>query len=334
MSFPRYTRFTTRRMVSTLVGYSGRNYIKSNVLKPHPSNPELNICRAECGSQSFVLKRVHESIFNQSLDLKRKFAQSHGLRMPVDYNESEHVLVFDYFRSTLLSLLHERPDLSIEARKLILRQTGKALKDLHDENWIHIDVKPDNILVDWDVDDQEKIQITRVALGDLDCGLQLENDRPLRLPGGNRIGNVMWRSPEAQTGKGIAKPSDVFSFGLVCLYGLTGEQMLLVNFKELQENNVVPEQEVLGRLFLFFGPELPQGLLKLVDDDLWSELLQAVSEWAQKVAVEEPGAKFENWAEEEFLNLTSEAKDVISMMTRLDPAARATMGEVLQHRWW
>ncbi|KAI0133215.1 kinase-like protein [Hypoxylon sp. NC0597] len=297
MSFTRYTHFTNRRMVSTLVGHSGRKYINSHI---SPTPIELNVCRAERGSQSFVLKRIHESIFNQSLDLKRMFAQSHRLRMPVDYNESEHVLVFDYFRSTLLSLLRERPDLP-------------ALKELHEENGIHIDVKLDDILVDWSVDDQEKIHITRVALGDLDCRLQLEGDRPLRLPGGNRIGNVMWRSSEAQTGKGIAKPSDVFSFRLVCLCRLTGEQMLLVNSKELQENNIVPEQEVLSRLFLFFGPELPPGLLKQVDDELWGKLLRAVSEWAQGVAVEDP---------------------VISVTTRLDPVARATMGEVLQYRWW
>jgi hypothetical protein len=29
------------------------------------------------------------------------------------------------------------------------------------------------------------------------------------------MGNVMWRSPEGQTGKGIGKPSEVFSFGLL-----------------------------------------------------------------------------------------------------------------------
>ncbi|KAI1377917.1 kinase-like protein [Hypoxylon crocopeplum] len=313
------------RMASTLVGQSGRQYVKGNMLQPHPTKPELSIYRAEY---------MRESIFNQSLDLKRKFAHSRHLRMPVDYNESEHTLVFDYFRSTLLVSLQGNSAFPVEARKLILRQTGETLKELHDENWIHINVKPDNILVDWEEDDRGRVQIKKVALGDLDCALRLQGDRPLRLPGANRIGNVMWRSPEAQTGKGIAKPSDVFSFGLVCIFGLTSQQIMRLDMEDLRENNMFPEQEILYRLFLFFGPQLPQGLLTQVDDEAWSKLLTFASEWAQDVTVEDLGSTFEYWTEEDFPNLTVEAKEVISMMTNLDPTARATMGEVLQHPWW
>jgi hypothetical protein len=29
------------------------------------------------------------------------------------------------------------------------------------------------------------------------------------------MGNVMWRSPEGQLGKGVGKPSEVFSFALL-----------------------------------------------------------------------------------------------------------------------
>ena len=50
-----------------------------------------------------------------------------------------------------------------------------------------------------------------MALSDLDCALKLKGDKLLN----HRIGNVMWRSPEGQAGKGIGKPSEVFSFGLM-----------------------------------------------------------------------------------------------------------------------
>jgi serine/threonine protein kinase len=52
-----------------------------------------------------------------------------------------------------------------------------------------------------------------VALGDFDLALKLEDERPLCAP--HAVGNVMWRSPEGQSGKGVAKPSDIYSFGLV-----------------------------------------------------------------------------------------------------------------------
>jgi hypothetical protein len=48
-------------------------------------------------------------------------------------------------------------------------------------------------------------------LGDMDCALKLEGPKLLN----QRMGNVMWRSPEGQLGKGIGKPSEVFSFALL-----------------------------------------------------------------------------------------------------------------------
>jgi serine/threonine protein kinase len=78
-----------------------------------------------------------------------------------------------------------------------------------------LDVKPDNVMVNWSLDKQGQVNIDRVALADLDCGLKVKDGQLLRLPGAQRIGNPMWRSPEAQTGKGIHKKSDVFSYGLV-----------------------------------------------------------------------------------------------------------------------
>jgi len=66
-------------------------------------------------------------------------------------------------------------------------------------------------MLDWSLDQNGHFKIERVALGDLDCALKLKDNRLLNY----RIGNVMWRSPEGQAGKGIGKPSEVFSFGLM-----------------------------------------------------------------------------------------------------------------------
>lgn len=66
-------------------------------------------------------------------------------------------------------------------------------------------------MLDWNRDPNGEYSIGRVVLSDLDSALELEGDRLLN----HRMGNVMWRSPEAQIGKGLGKPSDVFSFGLL-----------------------------------------------------------------------------------------------------------------------
>jgi serine/threonine protein kinase len=75
------------------------------------------------------------------------------------------------------------------------------------------DVKPDNILVNWTDDGQGNNSVTDVVLGDFDIAYQLKDNESIRTP--HAQGNAMWRSPEAQTGSGVSKASDVYSFGLV-----------------------------------------------------------------------------------------------------------------------
>jgi hypothetical protein len=90
------------------------------------------------------------------------------------------------------------------------------------------------------------------------------------------------QNPEGQTGKGITKASDIFSFGLVisepclssrihaklcvqCIYTLRGREFLLLNdYKELVKSSIRPEQEILIRHFSYFGP-VSDRLLKQVN---------------------------------------------------------------------
>ncbi|RDL33087.1 uncharacterized protein BP5553_08526 [Venustampulla echinocandica] len=82
-------------------------------------------------------------------------------------------------------------------------------------------------MIDWTCDDQGNQVVTDVALGDFDIAFKMQDHKPLRTH--YAIGNVMWRSPEGQTGRGVTKASDVYSFGLVCLYALGGGELLLLD---------------------------------------------------------------------------------------------------------
>jgi serine/threonine protein kinase len=74
-----------------------------------------------------------------------------------------------------------------------------------------IDIKPDNIFLNWYVDSSNEFHLGKVVLGDIDCALKLKGRKLLNY----KIGNVMWRSPEGQLGRGVGKPSEVFSFALL-----------------------------------------------------------------------------------------------------------------------
>jgi serine/threonine protein kinase len=208
-----------------------------------------------------------------------------------------------------------------------------------------VDVKPDNILVNWTCDKDGNKTVTDVALGDFDIAFKSEGGEPRQTP--YAIGNAMWRSPEGQSGRGVTKASDIFSFGLVvgkpclnlrahvnlclqCIYALGGGEFLLINdYQELVKSGITPEQEILIRHFSYFGP-VSNGLLTQVNNDNWGNALRGASEIAEEAVKEQPELRFERWGKE----LGSEAQNMISGMTNSDPAARTTIDQVLKHRWW
>ena len=74
---------------------------------------------------------------------------------------------------------------------------------------------------------------------------------------------------------------------------------------------------------IFFGP-LQEGLVKHTNDKTWENLLTGLS---QMMAGEDPGSHFDQW-EEDFPNLDSETKRMLSRMLDLDLAKRTAVSEV------
>lgn len=206
-------------------------------------------------------------------------------------------------------------------------------------------MKPDNILVNWTCDEDGSKTVTDVALADFDIAFKSERGESHQTP--YAIGNAMWRSPEGQTGRGVTKASDIFSFGLVvgvpysssrihanlcvqCIYALGGGDFLLINdYQALVESGITPEQEILVRHFSYFGP-VSNGLLKQVNHEDWCNALSGASEIAEKAVKEQPELRFALWGKE----LGSAMQNMISGMTNPDPTARTTIDQVLTHRCW
>ncbi|KAL5329987.1 hypothetical protein ACEPPN_003509 [Leptodophora sp. 'Broadleaf-Isolate-01'] len=202
-------------MASSVIGKSGRVYVQDKVLQ-RQWEEKSNILRAESENEFFVLKPVRRPFYELSRTLAAELAGSRRLRMHIDCNEIEDILVYPYFRDTLLGIIQNDPDFPTTERKKILQRVGEAIQELHARDWVHIDVKPDNILVNWTSDGNGKKTVSDVVLGDFDIAFKSEGGKARETP--HAIGNAMWRSPEGQTGKGVTKASDIFSFGLVCIY--------------------------------------------------------------------------------------------------------------------
>jgi serine/threonine protein kinase len=93
-----------------------------------------------------------------------------------------------YFKTDLLALVENSPPLPLTARKKMLKETGNTFAEMHEKNWIHlgtklpacpgfdksfadltIDVKPDNIFLNWYMDSSDEFHLGKVVLGDMDC---------------------------------------------------------------------------------------------------------------------------------------------------------------------
>lgn len=78
-------------------------------------------------------------------DLAERIATDFGgscrLRLHVDSNQGEGILIYLYLKETLRALVQNNPDLSDVERKKISRCVGEVLYEFHSRGWIHVGMR-------------------------------------------------------------------------------------------------------------------------------------------------------------------------------------------------
>ncbi|PVH75002.1 hypothetical protein DL98DRAFT_593505 [Cadophora sp. DSE1049] len=270
--------------------------------------PPSSKLRAEMSPSLLSKNRSRSSIFPRRL--ADEFVGSRRLRMPIDFTPEDRIVVYPYFTDTLLDLMRADPAFPPVELKKVLRYVGEAIQEFHGKGWLHL--------------------VTDATLGDF--GIAYKQVGATALRSGVALGNFMWRSPEGQTASVMTKASDIFSYGLVCIYALGGGDLLLLEDKqvlaELAKLGISPHEDILTQHFAYFGP-VNEGLLKQVDSRGHSTLKKA-SATAELAVNTQPELRFEVWGKD----LGDAALDMISGMTNPDPTARLTIDQVLGCSWW
>lgn len=143
-----------KRMASTVTGRCGRVYTLGSILQ-RPRQGTLGIHQAgyvktrnftnkifrcqksRCRGETYAVKRVPPSRFGWLQRLETQLRSSQHLRVHTDYNEEENLLIYPFYRSTLLGLIQDYPDFPPEERRAILRRVGEGLQELHSRDWMH-----------------------------------------------------------------------------------------------------------------------------------------------------------------------------------------------------
>lgn len=191
--------------------------------------------------RAVALKVIHSTkLIDEQLEEARAQAKVSHPNIAQIYDIVEHngvvALVIEYVAGQSLFKYMREKQLSLSDRLNILHQVAKGLTEIHSQNIIHRDIKPDNILVT--ASGQVKI---------IDFGIAQRDISPSTR---QKFGQQIWLAPEVIQGKPSSIESDIYSFGLLAVF------LLLEN----PINNFEPNLKTLSSLNDETSP-LPTGLL-------------------------------------------------------------------------
>lgn len=160
-------------------------------------------------------------------------------------------LVMDYFRSqNLKSQIHSSLfEVHLRMQKLI-EQTCQALGYMHDKNWLHRDVKPDNILIN-------KGSEVRV----IDFSLSAKPGKQKEIQG-----TKSYIAPETLLRKKLTKQTDIYSLGVTLFFALTGDLPITgVTPSELLKNHLRTQPPPPSQINSNITPEMDAFVLKMLE---------------------------------------------------------------------
>lgn len=119
--------------------------------------------------------------------------------------DKEQFLVMEFIEGVGLSFLVEMQNEVMKAHRLsFIVQLGEAISYFHQQNWIHRDICPRNVVVN----EEQQVKL-------IDFGLAVPNTAPFQVPG-NRTGTANYMAPELIKRQKTDQRIDCFSYAVTC----------------------------------------------------------------------------------------------------------------------
>ncbi|KAL2787004.1 kinase-like domain-containing protein [Aspergillus keveii] len=273
----------------------------------------------------YIIKDMIKGEFDYQLQLQRPLSSFPNVRSIVDTIKEREMFVYSFLAGDLLRL-GQRP-LSTETRRHTLRDALQGLVDLHALGVLHNDIKPNNILIDFDDGTDAQDPPSSVRIADLEDAVIVPPGKWLRGP---LCGNALWRSPESWS---RYSPESSIRRVLFWYYGNTALRFL--PFSPAQSTNSAQMIYAMVNEMVFRVPDS-----HLNAEDSWLHILfRHISYFGDEEGVNgllehigeanNPRQPLEAWR-----YLEPDLRDLIGKMTRLDPKNRITAKEALDHPWF
>jgi len=200
---------------------------------------------AESGCEWVVRELLKKNIFN--IRLHRGFVRGIKVRKLLSphphiaysiengYNGVNPYEIIEYVNgSNLRLLIHNQDKTILNSPSEVLRQCAIALAHVHSKGFLHLDIKPENFLVNIQ-DGEIKIRLTDF---DLSKPATVKFDK-------KRAGTPVYMAPEHLKHGKISYASDIFAFGVMAYNLVTNKMPFAGNTeKELMNNQVSSRYKV------------------------------------------------------------------------------------------
>ena len=213
-------------------------------------------------NKPYALRRMHER-YRFNFFAKRRFLRGCEILATIPDHEQiigyvEHgkikgqpYLLMEYLEGENLKELYARHDpVLLENVAQILIDMATGLEHMHDNGYMHLDFKPENVLV---------TRNAGVRLLDFDLAQPI-SDKPIKLK--KNPGTPAYMAPEQLQGEGVTHRVDVFSFGVAAYELLTnqkpfpGDTPAEILRRQLDRSEFAPPSR--------HNPDLPANLEKVI----------------------------------------------------------------------
>ncbi|KAJ5921055.1 hypothetical protein N7466_009381 [Penicillium verhagenii] len=266
--------------------------------------------------QRFVAKNVrHFRLQNERDTLLRFQSRTPHIRPLIDEVEDSSApptLILKYLDDDVLHVSNSkrltRPEVKYVAKKIL-----EALLILHDEGFVHTDLKPSNVLVNHGQDD---VRFRDVQLADFGSTVHVDSTYAQH---GDSIGTPIFRSPEAHLQMKWDTATDIWSFGTMLISLLYGDGFHI--FKpDVPADHDEYDLKILMKHHRCFGP-FPESYEEIADQKRLAVLL-----WVMKESPPETLWPFHLTTTRE---ICQEDKEFVSKVMKLDSRDRPTARQLL-----
>ncbi|EZF33469.1 serine/threonine protein kinase [Trichophyton interdigitale MR816] len=273
--------------------------------------------------QKVIAKGVHHFRLQNERDVLLRFQhRTQSIRPLIEELEDSDTpptLILKYLDDDVLNA-SDKQRLTAPEVKFVAKKVLGALAVLHDEGFIHTDVKPSNALVNYG---QGESRFTDVQLADFGSTV---HENSIHAQRGEPIGTPIFRSPEAQLEMKWGTATDIWSFGaMASVISLIYGEGFHIFKPDVPPGHDEYDVKILLKHHRCFGP-FPESYEEIADQQRLGVLT-----WVMQNSPAETLRPFHLTTSKEICQAD---KEFVLKIMRLDPRDRPSARQLLEDQWF